>query len=118
MLATLLPNRLPTAMSYAPMRSDAIDATSSGREVVTARSAAPRNDCSIPVCSAMALTASVATGALRKMKQTPTPKPNHSLPNEYCAAFSLQPGGLLHRDSVVVQAGARQQRHPTKPGDR
>lgn len=48
MLIALLPNRFPTARSWAPMRTAAIEEISSGSEVTTAKRPVPTVVSAIP----------------------------------------------------------------------
>jgi hypothetical protein len=73
-----------------------MEAMSSGREVVTAKRAAPRKVWAMPVDSAMAFTLRVAMGAVRKIRKADTPKRTQRPPNETCAAFSLHPVGFCN----------------------
>jgi len=67
---------------------------SSGREVVTAKSAAPRKVWAMPVESAMALTLSVVIGAVSKISSAEVPKRNQSPRSDISAAFWLHPVGF------------------------
>ena len=52
-LKTLLPNKLPTAISNATILKAARDTTNSGKDVAAAKNKVPKNELLKPVCAAI-----------------------------------------------------------------
>ena len=74
-LKELLPKTLPMARSYAPSLRAAIEATSSGREVLSATRVVPTNVLPSPLRSASSSAACARKGPARRMTRPATAKP-------------------------------------------
>jgi len=100
MLKMLLPNRLPTAMSYAPIRAAATLETSSGSEVAMATNRAPTNPVLIPVTSAISMALSTIRGLMATSTAAQMAKPTMAcfrpgIPARSSAVDRSSAGGAL-----------------------